>query len=131
MRSRNRPFKKKEFMEDKTAFIENLKAFGLGSLLPTLESMQNEIIEKVKFYGGKGEIQLVISYKLDNESQIEVSVKPTFKKIPTKKIHSVSMFPTKSNKLAPHDPDQYTIDDIDQDEETQSNVLNLQKSNGG
>jgi hypothetical protein len=116
--------------EDKTTFIENLKIYGLGELTKTLEDYQREVVAAVREIGGSGEISLKIKYKLDGDKQVAV-VPDISRKLPKKKLVSVSMFATKNNKLAPHDPDQATIEDALEVGKDQANIINMKTVSNG
>jgi len=121
--------------KEKTDFIENLRLYGMKDLIPLLTDYQDKIVEAVSNRGGKGTLTLKIDYKLDGDNRIEVSCNADYK-IPKKKLLSMSMFRTRNHKLAPHDPDQYTIDDIESSvddfeplAETQKQPLKMVTSN--
>ena len=108
--------------EKKISFLDNVKSFGLGQLVPTMESYQKEIIQHVQALGGVGEINLQIKYKRDGEHQVIVT--PVLKyKIPNRGFMPAAMFVTDEGELSENDPRQMNFDDVEKVDRKVSDVL--------
>lgn len=94
------------------SFIDNLRVYGLGSLLPECEKLQKKITAAVMETGRTGKLTIDLTYKMVGSNVISVIPKLT-PKIPGRTIRDSDMFfDDKTGNLHETDPRQINFDEM-------------------
>lgn len=89
-------------------FLENMKSYGLGSVIQQLADSQDEVVRSVHDTGLMGQVTMTLKFKrAGNEGMV---VEPNIdKKIPRKPIQAVEMYVDKKGHLHESNPEQMSF----------------------
>ncbi len=92
-------------------FLENLESYGIGGVAKKMTDIQLKIVDAVRNTGLKGQLKLILSYRMAGANGIEVTAKVSGN-VPEPPLEVVKMFVDDGNILHENDPRQMNFDDV-------------------